>query len=69
MCPYIKQFTAYCQCVIDFFEAKNNDSVVYTLNEPFLQKVRLLEEFDEVQKNSNRNIKDIAIASKLLKQA
>jgi hypothetical protein len=69
MCAYIKQFTAYCQCVIDFFEVKNNYLVVYTLNEPFLQTVRLLEEFDVVQKNSNRNIKDIAIASKLLKQA
>jgi hypothetical protein len=36
--------------VVEFFEAKNNDTEVHTVNEPLLQKVCLLEELDEVQK-------------------
>lgn len=36
--------------VVEFFEAKNNGTEVHTVNEPLLQKVRLLEELDEVQK-------------------
>jgi predicted nucleic-acid-binding protein len=55
--------------VVDFFEAKNNDTEVHTGNEPLLQKVRLLEEVDEVHKNSICNMIDTAIANKRLKQA
>jgi transcriptional regulator with XRE-family HTH domain len=55
--------------VVEFFEAKNNGTEVHTVNEPLLQKVRLLEELDEVQKNSICNMIDIAIANKRLKQA
>lgn len=55
--------------VVEFFEAKNNDTEVHTVNEPLLQKVRLLEELDEVQKNSICNMIDTAIANKRLKQA
>jgi transcriptional regulator with XRE-family HTH domain len=55
--------------VVEFFEANNNDTEVHTVNEPLLQKVRLLEELDEVQKNSICNMIDTAIANKRLKQA
>ena len=55
--------------VIEFFEAKNNGTEVHTVNEPLLQKVKLLEELDEVQKNSICNMLDTAIANKRLKQA
>jgi transcriptional regulator with XRE-family HTH domain len=55
--------------VVEFFEAKKNDTEVHTVNEPLLQKVRLLEELDEVQKNSICNMIDTAIANKRLKQA
>ncbi|HNM33211.1 MAG TPA: helix-turn-helix transcriptional regulator, partial [Chitinophagales bacterium] len=55
--------------VVEFFEAKNNDTEVHAVNEPLLQKVRLLEELDEVQKNSICNMIDTAIANKRLKQA
>lgn len=55
--------------VVEFFEAKNNDTEVHTVNEPLLQKVRLLEELDEVQKNSICNMIDTVIANKRLKQA
>ena len=36
--------------VVEFFEAKNNGTKVHTVNEPLLQKVKLLEELDKVQK-------------------
>ena len=52
-----------------FFETKNNDTKVQAVNESFLQKVRLLEELDEVQKNSICNMIDTAIANKRLKEA
>ncbi len=55
--------------VVEFFEAKNNGAEVHTVNEQLLQKVRLLEELDEVQKNSICNIIDTAIANKRLKEA
>lgn len=55
--------------VVEFFEAKNNGTEVHTVNEPLLQKVRLLEELDEVQKNSICNMIDTAIANKRLKEA
>jgi len=55
--------------VVEFFEAKNNGTEVHTVNEPLLQKVKLLEELDEVQKNSICNMIDTAIANKRLKQA
>ncbi len=55
--------------VVEFFEAKNNGTEVHTINEPLLQKARLLEELDEVQKNSICNMIDIAIANKRLKEA
>jgi transcriptional regulator with XRE-family HTH domain len=35
---------------VEFFEIKNDDREVHTVNEPLLQKVRLLEELDELQK-------------------
>jgi transcriptional regulator with XRE-family HTH domain len=50
--------------VVEFFEAKNNGTEVHTVNEPLLQKLRLLEELDEVQKNSICNMIDTAIANK-----
>jgi len=55
--------------VVEFFEAKNNDTEVHTVNEPLLQKVRLLKEQGEVQKNSICNMIDTAIANKRLKEA
>jgi len=55
--------------VVEFFEAKNNGAEVHTVNEPLLQKVRLLEELDELQKNSFCNMIDTAIANKRLKEA
>lgn len=55
--------------VVEFFEAKNNNTEVHTVNEPLLQKVRLLEELDELQKNSICNMIDTAIANKRLKEA
>ena len=55
--------------VVEFFEAKNNDTEVHTVNEPLLQKVKLLDELDEVQKNSICNMIDTAIANKRMKQA
>jgi hypothetical protein len=35
---------------VEFFEIKNDDIEVHTVNEPLLQKVRLFEELDELQK-------------------
>lgn len=55
--------------VVEFLEAKNNGTEVHTVNELLLQKVRLLEELDEVQKNSICNMIDTAIANKRLKEA
>lgn len=55
--------------IVEFFEAKNNGTEVHTVNEPLLQKVRLLEELDELQKNSICNMIDTAIANKRLKEA
>ncbi|TVQ50422.1 MAG: XRE family transcriptional regulator [Saprospirales bacterium] len=55
--------------VVEFFEAKNNGTEAHTVNEPLLQKVRLLEELDEVQKNSIYNMIDTAFANKRLKEA
>ena len=55
--------------VVEFFEAKNNGTEVHSVNEPLLQKVRLLEELDELQKSSICNMIDTAIANKRLKQA
>ncbi|MDI9364945.1 MAG: hypothetical protein QM541_08335 [Flavobacterium sp.] len=34
--------------MVEFFEAKNNGTEVHTVNEPLLQKLRLLEELGEV---------------------
>lgn len=55
--------------VVQFFEAKNNDTEIHTINEPLLQKVKLLDELDETQKNSICNMIDTAIANKRMKQA
>lgn len=55
--------------MVEFFEAKNNGTEVHTVNEPLLQKVKLLDELDEVQKNSICNMIDTAIANKRMKQA
>jgi transcriptional regulator with XRE-family HTH domain len=55
--------------VVEFINPKNNGMEIYTVNESLLQKVRLLEELDEVQKNSICNIIDTAIANKRLKEA
>jgi transcriptional regulator with XRE-family HTH domain len=55
--------------VVEFFEAKNNSADVHTINEPLLQKVKLLDELDELQKNSICNMIDTAIANKRMKQA
>jgi hypothetical protein len=55
--------------VVEFFEAKNNGLEIHTVNEPLLQKVKLLEELEEVQKNSICNMIDTAIANKRLKEA
>ncbi|TVQ50419.1 MAG: XRE family transcriptional regulator [Saprospirales bacterium] len=55
--------------MVEFFEAKNNGKEVNTVNEPLLQKVRLREELDEVQKNSICNMIDTAIVNKRLKEA
>jgi transcriptional regulator with XRE-family HTH domain len=55
--------------VVDFFEAKNNGIEINAVNEPLLQKARLLEELDDVQKSSICNMIDIAIANKRLKEA
>jgi transcriptional regulator with XRE-family HTH domain len=55
--------------VVEFFEAKNNGIEVHSVNEPLLQKLRLLEELDELQKNAIYNIIDTAIANKRLKEA
>lgn len=55
--------------VVEFFEADRNDTEVHSVNEPLLQKVRLLEELDETQKRSICNMIDTAIANKRLKEA
>jgi len=55
--------------MVQFFEAKNNEQDIHTINEPLLQKVKLLDELDEVQKKSICNIIDTAIANKRMKQA
>jgi transcriptional regulator with XRE-family HTH domain len=55
--------------VVGFFEAENNGTDVHTANKLLLQKVRLLEELDEVQKNAICNMIDTAIANKRLKAA
>lgn len=54
--------------MVEFFEAKNNGTEVHTVNEPLLQKVRLLEELDEVQKNAICSMIDTVIVIKRLKQ-
>lgn len=55
--------------MVDFFEAKNNGTEVNTVNVTLLQKVRLLEELYEVQKNAICYMIDTAIANKRLKEA
>lgn len=55
--------------VIDFFEGHSDSVEIHTVNEPLLQKVRLLEELDELQKNSICNLIDTAIANKRMKEA
>lgn len=55
--------------IIAFFEAKNGNTDVNTINESLLQKVKLLDELDEVQKTSICNMIDTAIANKRMKQA
>lgn len=55
--------------VVELFVPKNNGTAVHNVNEPLLQKVRLLEELDELQKNSICNMIDTAIANKRLKEA
>ncbi|MGB4958336.1 MAG: hypothetical protein WBO36_02610 [Saprospiraceae bacterium] len=55
--------------MVKFFEAQNNGTEVDTVNESLLEKVRLMEELDEVQKNSICNMIDTAIANKRLKEA
>ena len=39
------------------------------VNELLLQSVRLLEELDEMQKNSTSNMIDVTVANKRLKEA
>lgn len=57
--------------VVGFFEAgrERDGTEVNSVNEPLLQKVRLLEELDETQKNSICNMIDTAIANKRLREA
>jgi transcriptional regulator with XRE-family HTH domain len=55
--------------VAGFFKAESNGTEVRAVNEPLLQKVKLLEEFDEVQKNSICNMIDTTIANKRFKAA
>ncbi|WP_158861610.1 helix-turn-helix domain-containing protein [Lunatibacter salilacus] len=57
--------------VVGFFEAgrERGGTEVNSVNEPLLQKVRLLEELDETQKNSICNMIDTAIANKRLREA
>ncbi|MBC7413033.1 MAG: helix-turn-helix transcriptional regulator [Bacteroidia bacterium] len=55
--------------VVQFFEAKKNNSEVHSVNESLLQKVKLLDELDDLQKNSICNLIDTAIANKRLKAA
>ena len=55
--------------VVSFFEAKNSHTEIQTINEPLLQKVKLLEELDEAQKSAICSMIDTAIANKRLKQA
>ena len=52
-----------------FFVTKYNDTKVQAVNESFLQKVRLLEKLDEIQKNYFSNMIDAVIANKRIKQA
>ena len=55
--------------IVQFFETNKNGKEVQTINEPLLQKVKLLDELDELQRNSICNMIDTAIANKRLKQA
>lgn len=55
--------------VVEVFEAKNNGTEIHTVKESHLQRLRLLEELDEVQKNSICNMIDTDIANKRLKEA
>lgn len=55
--------------IIQFFEAKIYNKEIHSIDEPTLQKARLLEELDEVQKNSICIMIDTAIANKRLKEA
>jgi hypothetical protein len=55
--------------VVEFFEAGSNNTVLHTANELILQKLRLKEELDEVQKNAISNMIDTVITNKHLKQA
>lgn len=55
--------------IVQFFEVNKNEQDIHTINEPLLQKVKLLDELDELQRNSICNMIDTAIANKRLKQA
>lgn len=56
--------------VLQFFEAKSNASPeVHSINESLLQKVKLLDKLDEVQKSSICTYIDTAIANKRMKDA
>lgn len=55
--------------VVEFFEADRDGTEVNSVNEPLLQKLRLLEELDETQKKSICNMIDTAIANKRFKEA
>jgi transcriptional regulator with XRE-family HTH domain len=54
--------------VVQFFELKNNSPEIHSIDEPLLQKLKLLDELDETQKNSICNYIDTAIANKRLKE-
>jgi transcriptional regulator with XRE-family HTH domain len=55
--------------VVQFFDAKNTRREVQTINEPLLQKVKLLDELDDLHRNSIYVLIDTAIANKRLKEA
>jgi transcriptional regulator with XRE-family HTH domain len=55
--------------VVQFFDVKNPRREVQSINEPLLQKVKLLDELDDLQRNSIYVLIDTAIANKRLKEA
>ncbi|CAM4195913.1 MULTISPECIES: helix-turn-helix domain-containing protein [Flavobacterium] len=55
--------------VVQFFEAKKNNKEIHSIDEPTLQRAKLLDELDEIQKSSICTMIDTAIANKRLKEA